>query len=446
LDQLKLFDLTVSAASQSGLDLSSDFISQFGSSTGLIASRLTEELRTELIEKVHARYTSLREGVEDFRLHAKISKVPGVNILNSCLDQVVREICTRAVHSALENVDIETLRIEVLVRSVNGLISEISRFADIFSPEASESLVSGALDKRLFLNSVECDGKKLASGMKSSELLHALRNDLGRLDITKSLSRIEELERDSFDIYFDSVCADLAGTHTEVGACIGFGRAVDKDIPVPTHMTSGLFGMVFGVSIKISELPNVAWSAAVESAKTALIRVYTARIRSERSPTLQTLFDAACLLVLCSSIRESSDYAFFQSDVYKNLQEQVLSDKVNLILYRELIMQSAFLAVGRSNEAILHVFIVNNPLVLYYGTSELPVIEVSSVLDSLVGRGSETVERFPVLPITKTVVAQSSKAVAASKAAAPKRQTSAPIANSVTSFFNQVGKITLGSK
>ena len=462
LDQMRVFEITLCAANISGIGISEEFLGQFGSTNGLIASNLMKSLGDCTLPKIFDRYVDMREAMEDFRKSANI--VRGQFDIFETVDHVIKQLVEKAVISSLENLAIETLRMDALRTCLTGLVSEISRFNTIFSLSEAETVVGRILDDKLFAVSVESDRNQLGCGIRASEMLHSLKQggEFFNLSVSRSIERLEDLERDTFDMYFDNVCADLSKEQTAAGfelcadpalvpSVFNYGRAVEKDVLVPTHLSPYAFHVCFGLVVKLIDLPIPSWTSAISSMKTSLTRLFISRISSQASPrTMQALFDVACVMFLCSALKESPDYEYFVSNAYEKFQSEVLVDQVDLILYRDLIKTSAFIAVAHRNCHIFQPFLLQNPLVSHYASRGIDPASITagSILDSLAGKGQSQLDRFPTLPVAKTVLAAPGKP-AAPQPAATRRQTSAPansMANSVTSFFNQVGKITLGGK
>ena len=139
--------------------------------------------------------------------------------------------------------------------------------------------------------------------------------------------------------------------------------------------------------------------------------------------------------------------------MYANVVSRCLADPVDLLLYRDLIRRAALVAVSR-NAILFQPLLAQNPLFAHLTSTPLPVDIVSGPLTaSLVNKGESVCDRFTTLPVSRSIAAATrtgSQAPTPASASQSKRgNMSVPTvfnANSVTSFFNQVGKITLGSK
>ena len=463
LDLLKSFDLTIAGALACNIDLNEDFVNQFGGPNGYLASKLFRELTSSIndeksISSIFEKYVAVRDSLDDFRRNAGI-KDNDANDLSVIITSVIRRIANDCVQTGLSGIRIESLRLEALIRSVNGLVSELTRFG-VFEKEEAESLVGDKLSNALQSSVRDTDREKVVSGIHACQLLSSMKDggDLNSFSSPSLSESIEELARDSLDWFFDTVCSKQTSLRfdyeepdtTEVTNVYNFGKKLtEEDVLVPRYVSPFVFDVIFGTCVEITKLPDVCWSIGIDSAKMALVRFFSSFYSSGTVGhlSIQTLFDCASAVLLCSSLRAQDDaFTYFSKSVYNQLESRILVDSVDVVLYKEVIQRSAFEMVTR-NACIFQPLLQQNPLIIHYqsvwASSASPVVVGGSILSSLARNGEVRVDRFPSLPVSKSAVApkpptaqpvRTNSGTANDKAVAP----------SLTSFFNQVGRITLG--
>jgi len=448
-DQLKFFDLTVSGALASDMILDSEFVSQL---TGLLSKKVGEALTNNnpSLHESFERYIALKDSLEDFRKSASINCVDDrFDIANTVLD-VIRTISEQSVTSALSGIQIDKLKLEVLVKSTTGLVSELTRFG-VYSQSQAEDLVGSKLHFALSESIKDSDLENVKTGMHAAELAFALQEGqmLGQFSSASIRASLESLAGDSFDWFFDNIClgtkvSDFPVTVSQYAMKNVYNYGTGKDdVLVPSRLSPQVMGVIFAVIQELVDLPNFCWAfAGIDSAKSALIRFFTSYFTIRiPTPNLQTLFDASSLVLLCSCSKSTEAYNFFSKTVYMRLEESVLADSVDSLLYKDLIKVSAFESALR-NINIFQPLFFQNPLYMHFKATVGQTVAVSpgSLLESLVGRGEKASDRFPSLPVGRTPVQQ--------KVAEKPKKSAPQVAEkpSITSFFNQVGRITLGSK
>ena len=475
-DLIQLYDLTLAVCQETSIRVDEGFVTQFGSIHGAIANQLFNELHHAPLHKVGEQYVTITAILARFRetnTYTFPSLIGGIdaNVADTAvfIAAKFKQIAELAIRNSLADlaVQFDTLEVGTLENAVSGLTKEAVRF-NLWPRDAAVGVVGTELAKRLIAAAVDSDrGQQV--GVSLSVLIASIEGtpagEIASPDdtpclrqmapsLTTAVTKLRELQKDSFDVHFDELCFELSAKGGDgLMAVVPMGGQCDQ-VAVPTHLSPPVFHVVFEISIAVISLPPVCHSVATQSAKSALSRFFCSRFSNPTHTfTIQTLFDAAALVILASGIDEDSDYDYLSTQVYANVVSRCLADPVDLLLYRDLIRRAALVAVSR-NAILFQPLLAQNPLFAHLTSTPLPVDIVSGPLTaSLVNKGESVCDRFTTLPVSRSIAAATrtgSQAPTPASASQSKRgNMSVPTvfnANSVTSFFNQVGKITLGSK
>lgn len=442
VDQVRLFDISMSMATVCQISPSDSFEIDLCGDDGVITNRLLAELGKLHIHSMFERFIAMKDAVAECRQETK--RVGRMDIL-LLLETAVRRLSEQAVRSALADVSIDSLNLDALEKSLTGLSSELTQF-EVWSSDDAEALLGRELDARLTQAVKDSDQTNPSTAVNACALAHAFSHNLRHLSSqnTSSIAALKQLAMDSFDLRFDQLVGDLfAGSHrfdflpdqADVAAIFNF-VTVDE-VTVPSHLSPVAFDVSFGVCLELTRLASFCTESATLSAKAAIARFFSAHLSSLKHVSLQTLFDAASAAVLASAVEDNLDYDYLVNTVVPEIQRQVLPDQVDVLLYRDAVRTAAVAQLVR-NLACFQPLLVANPSMTHLAPSGQTSITASgSILRSLANMGENCVDRFPILPVAKSVPHQAPVQTAPQ----PKRQSS----NVVTSFFNQVGKITLGS-
>jgi hypothetical protein len=456
LDQMKGFDLTIAGSKACGLMIDEDFLNQLGGHFGLIASKLSGVLG-EAISSIHAIfeiYMRFKEGLDDFRKSSGVAPSEGTEDIAETVAAVVRETSKKAVVKALSGIRMESLKLESLEQSVLNLASELNKLG-VYSRSESDELIAEALRTSVCGAVNDADLETRVTGINACELYNSFK-DGGRLGAFSSAQLDTSLHRlsvESFDWMFDGVCANLCAKHrlsefNDIAAsdlkyvhCFG---TTDDQVDVPCRLSPFTFSIVFGVTRELVTLPDVCLTGpGIESAKSAILRIFVSRFsETSADSNIQLLFDAVCVGLLCSSSNPDESSRYFSETFFPALEGRVLHDSVENLLYKHVLNTTAFDMINR-NLCIFQPFIQRNPLWLHYestrGSME-PQVSTGNILASLAGFGRRFTDRFPSLPVAKAPVMHQSAPPSATHAVSSEK--TLPL----QSFFNQVGRIKLGTK
>jgi hypothetical protein len=211
---------------------------------------------------------------------------------------------------------------------------------------------------------------------------------------------------------------------------------IPERIRLPIRPSPSLEKAVVDACKFIVQLPSYVTEYATRSFKKAF------KWSMPNTPDLVTLLDAHYMEILLSSLDDHN------TDIVSQVESIVLTDPVDQVIYRQVIRRSAVDVCVR-NQRVLEPLLVKNPAFAHAVTcmGEFEIVQEADLID-------KTCDRFSMLPVQRqtvvTTTGPSSRCGSAPQhTVAPTRLSTASLVsgfntNTVTSFFNSVGKITLG--
>ena len=475
---VKLFDLSIAAALASNIKLVDEFVSRFGTSNGVVGTALFNEFHNLNLGSMRRQFEDLKAAShdEDF-----VVEVPGMDpslfhsptFLTARMKQVI-ELAVRNVvsdlrfdiHSGdwslaligtrLDQVVEQVLLFGIFSRSeVIGLLGKEvdSRFLALcveYESGLTLNWLNVATNAALLVESVTCADicslPPLPDIMVSGNLFHpaeinACSACISEFPVMRSIGNLRELSLLSFSKYFQTLFE--AGTlHSTTNAIISV--QVTQGL-VPITPTPALLELLLKLASAVQTLPEYMHASASVGGKRVLTSLLAKRLSTCQTNSLQDLVDAQFGIICTSSVEFDESHEKLLAHVYPELEARVLADPVDHRLFSEVAKKAALVAVSRCVN-LLYPLLAVNPLYAHakegIDLTQFPQPALSNQVMAPLLK-----EKFSALPVAKNITPRSLPlSVNASKRGSLSAGVSALTNNTVTSFFNQVGKITLGSK
>ena len=465
-EMVRAYDLTIAAAQKLSLAMNDKFVDRFGSSQGHICTCLYTELHQADAQQILARVIDLKQEVVEFRSSNKYD-MPTHDIYD-IIEAKTKELVQLSVRRTISELGLvlSSLDVSLLEASLASLTADIAKCDSVYSHDEVTKMIGKELDTKLSALAVETD-RGTSAAVACGELIACVAGDSKPVTdcpcmkslkpfLSVSIDQLTTLEKDSFDLVMDEValgsasrCQDAKLFGTQEGRnrilILNYATTTDNQVEVPAHVSAFVYTVIFDVCVKIVSLPVSSQVVATRSAKSSLCRFFSSFFNnSSQAMSIQTLFDLHVVALLTSSPEEDPDHDFLSSRTLESVQGVVLSDPVDLVLYKELLRKCAMNSVSK-NSLIFQPLLSSNPAAALIKSMDPLPLSGGSFARSLVAGGDRAVDRFNTLPVSrsaKPVNATPQQPVASNSGDAP----SAAPAFNLTSFFNQVGKITLGSK
>lgn len=451
-DLVRHFDLSIACSTESSIPLDPEFVNHFGTHTGAISRAILSDFSQLELFAMGRKYFDLKNRLDVFRVKNGSMHIPSSSDVDvSCiLENAVRSQIFESVGSWISEmkIDFETFEIKKIEEKISDLIKQVLEF-DLVPRSEILRAISIKLGAKLHAASLESD-RTVQSGVNVSVFLvqavseasSAFSEVISGLSF-ESLARLREFQKDCFDMHFEET-VNRADVRKDAQIASKYGKA--ESIDIPCHVSAFVFEILLGTIGKIAKLSIESHGIASMSAKSALCRFFSAYFSSLKSPNLQSLFDLSVVLMLTSSVHKDPDHEYLSTSVLRTLEDSVLKEQVDLLLYRDLIKTCAFLAISK-NRLIFQILTSSNPMFAHHDSLSLDpnTLIPSSVLEGLARLGESTPDRFPTLPVSRSMTAQQTQSSAKPLGKKQIQPNVFSAASSVTSFLNQVGKITLGS-
>jgi len=466
------YDLSTIVADQCGLPPTKDILDRYGSHQGVIGLALFEALHVGVadLETLSNRYKLISSEVSIFRSSMQI-KFPSDDTI---LVPIMRQVAELVVRSSIANtIDLHINQTGWSIHDANENLYRVIDACNMHFPNDKFSPIIGQeLGKQLNAAVVSLQQQErsvLRSAVHLSALLHALSGKELLPSITsyssKHVSAIVNLDRlggdsnrltgfdaiadyvdakiiekirffvfEEFENFFTSIINDIPSSASSSWGSVRTRQEADV-LSVPIRPSPRVEIAVITVSKRILQMPMYTQSNATRSAKVVIRKKFPNHPSSK--PTLSDLFDAHYLDIVLSSLEDDN------GDSISEVEETVLADPVDRVLYKDLIRRCAMDACI-ANRRLLGPLLMKNPVFASAVSASGPPVEIireSELID--VG----ACERFPTLPISAR--RRSSTSTTPPVIGPPVRGSSLVggfNANSVTSFFSSVGKITLGNR
>ena len=442
------FHLSVLCATKSEIPLDAEFISHYGTNEGVISSVINKEFSSLESQAVRERYFELKKNIADLRLGGR-NCVPEIDVL-TILEFQAKRFIKESIGLEISKLEFnfDNFDVQKVEESVTNLFIGMFSF-DLIPSSEILSEISREMIVRINTGCQESDRSK-RSGVNTSVLINRIEDASSTSTLNElfpylsdSIQRLRDHQKDCFEMHFDEIVNEAANSNTAKKSFPSFS-SFGGNFHVPTHLSAFLLSVILQTEKEITNLPSHCHSMASISAKSALSRFFCAHFTSSLLTNLlnlQSLFDLHSVIILTSSPSSSADdYEYLSTQILRDVEESVLSEHVDSLLYKDSIKISAYLSIAR-NKALFQPLILANPMFSHHSAiHESETTNHTSLMDAVAPL--PTGDKFPTLPVSRSMISSGPAQIQA-----PKKQQSNNMfsASSVSSFLNQVGKITLGS-
>jgi hypothetical protein len=442
---LRHFELSLCLARDKGWAVPAGFLSEFGGSDGLVAASLFT---------VFHHFSKLPQLVSEYHRVASSSDYSDETqtVLLSAARRV-GELCVRT--AVADDTDIDFSRgidLSRMDQDIGSLLVSLDSFPLLDT--SPECVVGAELSKRILQVCHESE-YSMEIGIRSGQLCAAIRGEHAMRDhenippivaidyvdycpnlvrmngfLDSAVSALETLSETCFDQYWENRVKNWK--YIPVSPICRPGTVVVQSttITIPTGPSPRLFELCLRISQELATVPSYL-DAACYAKKYFARQMF--HDHSTDTMNFQTLFDLHFITIFVSHVNDTDKSL---SEKLATVEKIVLADAVDWLLYRDIIRVSAMESVARCSTLLHPLVCRSNPLYTYSvehirrrGHPEITLVPSQDMTTV------EAIDRFDVLPVSRA------------KPAVPKKQpaTGGFNTNSVTSFFNQVGRITLGS-
>ena len=470
------YDLSCGIAMEYGFGVPVDVYARYGKADGAIGIAMFEELhRVSSLGLLSQIYKSMREQFTQSRTY------DSVDLSVDLIDPIVQQVTELLVRSVMANqLDLGIHDSDWNLQSLNSTIEQVIHDCEtdlrhLFSENDIVRVIGQELGKQLVaacvsVRQVTASNPRIKA-VNMSKILSAFSGQTGTRNITESttisfkrsivpligidfvpsspglervgdcietLPKLESFVGEEFSRYWEIVVKE--NKPTTYRKITGYTVLNSSEIALPMYPSQPVADLVVPICVALVELPVHAWPHAVKSAKNFIL---------ENVPTLektvQGLFDLNWILTLTSSMEDGNRYTELSERVYEEVEQVALSDPLDRAIYKDLIKRAGYVACVRQRVLLGPLIHSGNPRYLH-GFSNVNSDEIK-IRQERIEPLDSTVERFPTLPLAKTVIPAAQPAAVKRPPANDSRRSSVQTAgvslnaatSSVTSFFNSVG-------